>query len=203
MYPPSEGVDELIDLKSRLIEEMRMYPTEAELRLNLKGLDRLHGQSPFGLMIHHFAHIAALEYASFTNEPQKALAWEEMFTAGGLMGLHVATSNLPDGLSSKLHSSYDPEVDNLVSNDGAESSQSVLHNLGILEEINTEGFEPDDNEVLDNMATVYSPDSAESERYFFSLGYRFAVVEAAEISEYFTEYDHLTESYEKDEETQS
>jgi hypothetical protein len=202
MYPASEGIDEIIDLKGRLEEEMRMYPTEEDLRQNLKGLDRLHGQSPFGLMIHHFAHLAGLEYASFVNEPQKALVWEDMFTAGGLFGLHVATSSLPDGLSGKLHSSYDPEIDNLVSNEGMGASHGVLHNLGILEEVNTEGFDPDDNEVLVKMASLYSPESTESERYFFALGYRFAVVEAAEMSEYFTEYDHLTESYEKDEEMQ-
>lgn len=195
-YHQAEQVDEIIDLKTMLLEEMRMYPTEAEFRLSIIGLNRLYEDTPFELMIADFAQVAAEDYSDFIDKPTGASKWENMFYAGGVLGLHLASYGLPDGLAAQIHEMYDAEVLEVMGDGSVEERTSSLHILGTLEEIHMQEFDAGDTEVIEQAALLYDSDSDEGERYFFALGYRFAVDRMASLSEEFEEYDYLVDDYE-------
>jgi hypothetical protein len=196
-FPHAEYVDVAIDLKTCLEDELRMYPTEAELQLCMTGLNRLYEDTPFELMIADFAQVAAEDYADLTGESTRAAKWEKMFYVGGVLGLHLATANLPGGLASEIHEMYDADIYAIMHDRTDDSRGDVLHILGELEQLHDAEFDPGDTEVIETAAYLFDTDSDESQRYFFALGFRFAVSEMASLSKECEAYDYLIENYEE------
>lgn len=164
-----------IDLRSVLQYELEHYfDTEDFQNYVDVTLETIHGNRNIGFFFWHAARGLAHHYAAVESRVDEEDHFAHMFYKGTVLGLHTTTSDLPDGVATKLHNFFKPNYyEELTSpKDGRDKSFNILEQLV---EVHKWGHEAGDRKLITRAARHYAPDVDESLRYFFALGYRYSV----------------------------
>jgi hypothetical protein len=182
-YPDNEYVSDNIDIKSGLAEELRLYPTEFEFKLCIKGLLSIHGNTPLGDIYSETASSLSHYYAKLDGSWEEEGAYHDMFHVGSILGLHLATHNLPEHVSGTIHrfgSEYSyADFRHEIGEDEAYDCISWLSDL------DGDGFDHGDQAYIDQAAELYKPEASQDLIKFFSLGFRYGVISAADACEHY------------------
>lgn len=182
-YPAVEHVDDKIDLVSGLVDELRLYPTPDEFWLSIRGLIRMQRETPLGDLYKGAANGIAYHYSRYHGIEEQQPIYADMFFVGGILGLHLASANLPVGIASRIHT----YTENSYSED-QDGKEDAFECLNWLEDLDQAGFDPGDQEYIESAAKLYGPERDNDHIKFFSLGFRYGVISTVNICElYFPE----------------
>lgn len=173
-YPEQEHREEPDNQTGRLKEELKLYPTPNDFYQNIKGLSAMHGLSNLGIYLRWTSSGLAKQYTHQFEMADEYLIYDHQFSAGGVLGLHIASRGLPYGKARDIHGFYNEEIETFY-NDKESSPVNALNLLAYLENLNEQQQEAGDSIYLEHAAELFNPDTDEDQQHFFILGYRYGV----------------------------